>query len=137
MLHSSAQRLKTTRKQKKNEIHLIRRKVVEDGSVKDVLHLSRVNTEFALTWIPDSFYSLGQKLWNASHKIQSILFESDSQLIRIDSYAFSSSSLQSIEIPRNVEILGSSCFCGCKSLSSISFESNSRLNRIESSAFRV
>jgi hypothetical protein len=35
-------------------------------------------------------------------------------------------------IPSNVEILGSSCFCGCRSLSSISFESNSRLKGIES-----
>jgi hypothetical protein len=39
------------------------------------------------------------------------------------------------EIPRNVEILGSSCFPYCESLSSISFESNSRLIRIESSVF--
>jgi hypothetical protein len=56
-------------------------------------------------------------------------------LIRIESEAFSFSSLQSIEIPRNVEILGSSCFSSCKSLSSISFESNSRLIRIESNSF--
>jgi hypothetical protein len=48
--------------------------------------------------------------------------------------AFQSSSLESIEIPRNVEILGSSCFHDCESLSSISFESNSRLTRIESEA---
>jgi hypothetical protein len=56
-------------------------------------------------------------------------------LTRIESSAFSFSSLESIEIPRNVEILGSLCFNGCQSLSSISFESNSRLTRIESSAF--
>jgi hypothetical protein len=56
-------------------------------------------------------------------------------LTRIESEAFSSSSLESIEIPRNVEILGSSCFSCCPSLSSTSFESNSRLNRIESDAF--
>jgi hypothetical protein len=40
-----------------------------------------------------------------------------------------------IEIPRTIEILGSSCFAECQSLSSISFESNSVLKRIESSAF--
>jgi hypothetical protein len=44
-------------------------------------------------------------------------------LTRIESSAFSSSSLKSIELPRNVEILGSSCFYRCESLSSISFES--------------
>jgi hypothetical protein len=46
---------------------------------------------------------------------------------------FSSSS--DVEIPSNIEILGSECFSFCKSLSSISFESNSRLIRIESQAF--
>jgi hypothetical protein len=40
-----------------------------------------------------------------------------------------------IEIGRDVEILGSSCFSSCYSLSSVSFESESRLIRIESSAF--
>jgi hypothetical protein len=58
-----------------------------------------------------------------------------SQLIRIESDAFSCSSLQSIVIPSSVEILGSSCFSRCESLSSISFESNSRLIRIEPGAF--
>jgi hypothetical protein len=53
-------------------------------------------------------------------------------LIRIESSAFSFSSLQSIVIPRNVEILGSKRFSECKSLSSITFESNSHLTRIES-----
>jgi hypothetical protein len=48
--------------------------------------------------------------------------------------SFSSSS--NIEIPRDIEILGSSCFFHCESLSSISFESNSHLNQIESEAFR-
>jgi hypothetical protein len=65
----------------------------------------------------------------------SISFKSNSQLKRIESLAFSGSSLQSIEIPEDVEIFGSSCFQSCKSLSSISFKSNSRLKRIESGTF--
>jgi hypothetical protein len=40
-----------------------------------------------------------------------------------------------VEIPRHVEIIGSSCFSYCKSLSSITFESNSLLTRIESESF--
>jgi hypothetical protein len=47
--------------------------------------------------------------------------------------SFSTSS--HLEIGRDIEILGSSCFSGCTSLKSISFESNSRLTRIESQAF--
>jgi hypothetical protein len=58
-----------------------------------------------------------------------------SLLNRIESFACLFWSLQSIEIPRNVEILGPSSFSSCQSFSSISFESNSRLNRIESEAF--
>jgi hypothetical protein len=64
-----------------------------------------------------------------------ISFELESRLTRIESSAFSRSSLQSIIIPRNVQILCSWCFSDCRSLSSISFESESRLTRIESSAF--
>jgi hypothetical protein len=56
-------------------------------------------------------------------------------LTRIESEAFSSSSLQSILIPNNVEILGLECFSYCGSLSSITFESNSHLTRIESKTF--
>jgi hypothetical protein len=68
-------------------------------------------------------------------RFHSISFKSDSRLTRIESEAFSYSSLQSLLIPSNVEILCSECFPNCKSLLSISFESNSRLTRIESSAF--
>jgi hypothetical protein len=51
------------------------------------------------------------------------------------SKVFSFSSLTQIVIPRNVEILSSSCFAFCESLSSIVFESGSHLTRIESRAF--
>jgi hypothetical protein len=57
------------------------------------------------------------------------------QLKRIESFAFSRSSLQSTTIPCNIEILGSSHLKDCQSLSSISFETDSRLKRIESDAF--
>jgi hypothetical protein len=62
-------------------------------------------------------------------------FKSNSRLIRIESEAFSNSSLQSIVIPSSLEILGSSCISRCESLSSISFESNSQLKHCESRAY--
>jgi hypothetical protein len=40
-----------------------------------------------------------------------------------------------VEIPYDIEILGSSCFSCCQSHTSISFESNSRVKQIESGAF--
>jgi hypothetical protein len=70
-----------------------------------------------------------------SWSLLSITFESNSRLTRIEPGTFSCSSLQSILIPSNVEILGSACFHFCTSLSSITFESNSHLTRIESFAF--
>jgi hypothetical protein len=72
---------------------------------------------------------------NWMHYCISITFESNSHLTRIESEVFSFSSLQSILIPRNVEILGSERFSYCESLSSMTFESNSHLTRIESKAF--
>jgi hypothetical protein len=89
--------------------------------------------------IPSSVEILGSSCFFcrsfSSISLSSISFESHLRLIRIESDAFSFSSLQSIVIPSSVEILGPSCFAYCKSLSSISFESNSRLMRIESDAF--
>jgi hypothetical protein len=49
-------------------------------------------------------------------------FESNSRLTRIESSAFSYSSLQSIVIPRNVQFIDGSAFCNVP-LSSISIES--------------
>jgi hypothetical protein len=55
-------------------------------------------------------------------------------LTRIESEAFSDSSLRSILIPSSVEIIGSECFFGSITCPSISFESPSQLKRLESYA---
>jgi hypothetical protein len=65
----------------------------------------------------------------------SIKFESNPHLTRIESEAFSSSSLQSILILRNVEIVGPKYFSLCESPSLIPFESNSHFAQITSAAF--
>jgi hypothetical protein len=119
-----------------------RRVVVRGGSIKTITLSGLSNTKILRVWIPNSIIFLN---WNRptewfgirkGHELlQSIVFESNSHLIRIESEAFSPSSLQSILIPRNVEILGSKCFSSCNRLSSITFESNSHLTRIESEAF--
>jgi hypothetical protein len=107
-----------------------RRVVVESGSVKTVILSVGSDSEIVSAWIPNSIVIVKGR-WN----IRLIIFESNSHLTRIESKAFSESSLESILIPKNVEILGSECFSYCKSLSSITFESNSHLTRIESEAF--
>jgi uncharacterized protein YuzB (UPF0349 family) len=89
--------------------------------------------------IPRNVEIVESKCFSNCSSLSSITFESNSRLTRIESFAFSSSSssssLQSILIPRNLKILESKCFSHCYSLSSITFESNSRLTRIESEVF--
>jgi hypothetical protein len=45
------------------------------------------------------------------------------------------SGLQSVLIPRQLEVIGKSCFSGCKFLTTVRFESNSTLKVIEEAAF--
>jgi hypothetical protein len=119
-----------------------RRVIVIGGSINTVTLCSLKNTEILRVWIPNSIMFLNWQ-WETREfgfgkehgALKSIVFESNSRLTRIEPETFSDSSLQSMVIPNNVEILGWGCFSNCESLSSITFESNSRLIRIESFAF--
>jgi hypothetical protein len=74
-----------------------RRVAVENSSV--------MSNEVLCVWIPNLIFFL-----NWDQPTQSFGFESNSHLTQIASNAFSYSSLQSILIPRNVEIRGSKIF---------------------------
>jgi hypothetical protein len=68
--------------------------------------------------------------------IQFIAFEFNSQLTRIDDYAFRYiSELRSICLPQFVKIISDQAFGACTNLSSLTFERNSRLIQIEKEAF--
>jgi hypothetical protein len=112
-----------------------RRIVVEKGKFKSPSINSVVYSNPGRVWFDGSIPILPHRLFRTSPRLSSVSFESNSRLLRIGSEAFSESSLRSILIPRNVEILCSDCFSSCKSLFSVSFESDSRLTRIESRAF--
>jgi hypothetical protein len=107
-----------------------RRIVVTDGSINTITRSTLSDPEIERVWIPHSILNLNWR-W----QIDSVVFESNSRLTRIESEAFLYASLESILIPSNVEIFGSYCFSHCESLSSVTFESNSRLTRIELAAF--
>jgi hypothetical protein len=64
--------------------------------------------------IPCDIEILRSSSFSWCESLTSISFESNTRLTRIEPDAFPSSSLQSIVIPRGVEILGSSCFSDCK-----------------------
>jgi predicted metal-binding protein len=119
-----------------------RRVVVEGGSVKTITRSVLSRAEILKMWLPNSIVILEtpqdlfvKEGFEEDLEFLCIVFESNSRLTRIRWLTFSTSSLQSILIPRNVEILESCCFQSCRSLSSITFESNSHLTRIGSNAF--
>jgi hypothetical protein len=100
-----------------------RRIIVRDGLI-DVPTLSaQQSTLIVQAWMPASISLLSVEYFKSLKQFDSISFEGDSRLTRIESFAFSSSSLRSIVILCSTEILGPSCFRECRSLSSISFES--------------
>jgi hypothetical protein len=89
-----AQPLKITSK-----LLFIRRKIVNNGSVAILFLFSPETTDLTRGWIPGSITILSGKHLKQCTKLQSLSFESPSGLIRIESEAFSFSSLRSIEIP--------------------------------------
>jgi hypothetical protein len=69
----------------------------------------------------------------------SIFFPSSAAALcitRINSDGLGRKRIQSITIPRHVQIRCSSCFSNCKSISSIEFETDSELTGIKSNAFK-
>jgi hypothetical protein len=107
-----------------------RRVFVREGCWEYPIRAGHTESQVIRGWIP-GLNALEWSLGFVAKSVCIISFELESRLTRIESSAFSRSSLQSIIIHRNVEILCSECFLYCKSLSSISFESESRLNRID------
>jgi hypothetical protein len=67
--------------------------------------------------------------------VQSVIFDYDSKLSRIEEFAFAWSGLISIHLPSSVEVLCEYCFCFCKSLTSVTFDCDSTLSRIEERTF--
>jgi hypothetical protein len=75
--------------------------------------------------IPRYVEKLGSKCFHWSDSVSSVTFESNSQSKRIESCAFSSSSLKSIVIPRSVTFIDGSAFSNLESLS-LSIETENR-----------
>jgi hypothetical protein len=67
--------------------------------------------------------------------LESVTFEPDSRLQRIDEYAFAGSGLTAIIIPSSVELLCKECFSYCHSLTLVTFDMDSKLRRIDEYAF--
>jgi hypothetical protein len=103
---------------------------VKEYSMETLLIASAGLLVVRKSWIADSITTFSGKLFEVWKGIDLLLFEPNSRLIQIEFSAFRGSSVKSMKIPGNVEILRSSYFFYCKLFSLISFESNSRLIRI-------
>jgi hypothetical protein len=105
---------------------------VRDGSIEELTEMSaELRDENAVrVWIPDSISILKYKSFHHFDRFLAISFESNSRLIRIESFAFAYSSLESIVIPRNVQFIDGSAFIHV-SISSISIESGNELFVVE------
>jgi hypothetical protein len=79
--------------------------------------------------------NFGSQCLSISPPLSSVSFESESELKRMGSEAFSNPFLNSIIIPKAGEVVAISFFEFCKSLSMISFESDSILKEIGAKAF--
>jgi hypothetical protein len=109
---------------------------IENDFLVDILHHKLIQNlqKPSTIEIPNRVEILGSSCFSYCESLSSIIFESNSHLIRIESEAFSDSSLESILISNNVEILVSKCCYTRQSLSLITFESNSHLTHIQSFA---
>jgi hypothetical protein len=85
--------------------------------------------------IPSSVVVLGKSSFHWCKSLESVTFESGSQLEWIDDCAFRESGLKSICIPSSIVFLGAGNFYECKSLESVTIESGSRLEWINESMF--
>jgi hypothetical protein len=111
------------------------RMIVVDGMI---LYVSAVgNPHFCATrlWIPSPIRSISSECFYDSKQFKFLVFENLSMLERIETKAFSKTSLISVVILRSVEVLGESCFLECGLLSSVTIESGSKLSRIEKQSF--
>jgi hypothetical protein len=106
--------------------------VIENDILIDIFHhkLIRNFSKSSEIEIGRNIEILGSGCFSFHKSLSSITFKSNSHLTRIESFAFSGSSLQSIVIPRKVQFIDGSAFLNV-TLSSISIESGNEYFVIE------
>jgi hypothetical protein len=87
--------------------------------------------------IPARATVLGEKLFADLKQLESVTFESGSQLERIEENSFRGSGLRAIVLPSSLTDLAAGSFQDCASLRSVVFENGSRLDKIGASAFEA
>jgi hypothetical protein len=94
--------------------------------------LVRLITDISRFVVPKIVEVLGEKCFYRCESLSEIIFEEDSELTRVEKFAFYSCAAESIRIPRKVEILSDGCFAECQRLHEVIIADDSELRRIES-----
>jgi hypothetical protein len=85
--------------------------------------------------VPKTVQTIGKSCFAWCRVIQTVTFESNSQLRIIEESAFANSGLKSLIVPPTVEVIDKFSFASCKKLTDFEFAQISQLKRIEESAF--
>lgn len=70
-------------------------------------------------YLNSNLTTLGSNMFRGCCNLRKICFSKS--LIRLDSYVFSETIIDTVSIPSTVTIIGSNCFTGCRALKSISY----------------
>jgi hypothetical protein len=120
--------------------HFVRRRIVSGGfpsSICGIVRGALSKSDLTRIWISALIEVLEANCFYSCKALRAVVFETDSQLKRIEESVFHDcSSLCAIFIPPQVESLPKSCFQSCASLADLRFDKSSRLQLIGDSAFR-
>ncbi|MDD3999500.1 MAG: leucine-rich repeat domain-containing protein [Bacilli bacterium] len=105
-------------------------KVDENNQNYQVVNQALVNSENELMFfpllalveeliIPKEIVKIGKRAFSYSEYLKSIRFEAGSKLETIDDFAFSSSNIESIELPLGLKYINESAFINCGKLTSL------------------
>jgi hypothetical protein len=111
------------------------RRVAVIGGRVDPLFEVAIEPQFVRQWISSSVQMIHKFGVSNCKSLQSIAFDSASQLSRIEGEAFRGSGLKSIHLPASVEVICAESFSECESLASVTFDSGSKLRQFEREAF--
>lgn len=87
--------------------------------------------------LPFTLKFVGAETFLACQRLRSVVFPDNSQLVRIEPYAFMHSGLEAIALPKSLELIGKCAFLGCRALVTVNFHDQSTLKRIEECAFMM
>jgi tRNA A-37 threonylcarbamoyl transferase component Bud32 len=88
----------------------------------------------AFVKIASHFGGFGDSSFYRSKTVRGLVFDTDCRVRTFEKACFAKSMIQSLRIPRFVELLGERCFYSCISLAEVTFEMPSRVKRIEAEA---